>query len=224
MKMTQIEAAQNTLKELTAKLAAHEDRGVKLANDRRKISFAAIAGGNDASRKKLDALNHETALYQSELENLNSAIVEAQARLDTARDDENRKANREQAKNLRDELLPEFIAQCTELDRALAALVEAGNAAGQVVRRINAAGCATPNERLFHINSALAIQSAMISSPWHFEFRHLPPGDRRTFKNLLEGQIVGDGVRERSSWVSAIERRIAELDGADSKTAAAKAA
>jgi hypothetical protein len=89
--MSQIKAAEKVLSELKTQRANHESRGTELAAERRRLSFAAVSG-NAGARKKLDALNHETALHQVELENIVAAIAEATERVDAARDHENRKA------------------------------------------------------------------------------------------------------------------------------------
>jgi hypothetical protein len=206
-----ISEAHKTLIELTAKRVAHVERGVKLAEDRRKISFKAHAGGNEASRAKLDAMNQESAIHQIELENLTAAIDEATKLLETARDDEAQKADRLKAKRLREELLPKLAEHCEGMDEALATLVSHIESATSVVREINAAG-AGPIERLFLLNGVKVVNAALWLTPWRQEFRPIPPGERHKFKELL------------ANWSVSIQRRADELEGAGVKHTAARAA
>jgi hypothetical protein len=209
--MSQIKAAEKVLSELKTQRANHESRGTELAAERRRLSFAAVSG-NETARKKLDTLNGQSAIHQVELENLAAAIDEATKRLEAARHDEATKADRLKAKRLREELLPALTEHCEKLDEALVTLVAHIEGATDVVRELNAAG-AGPIERLFLLNGVKVVNAAMWRTPWRQEFTPIPPGQRKVFRELLE-----------ANWALGIRRRIAELDGAESKTAAAKAA
>jgi hypothetical protein len=202
------------LADLVAKRDAHVAHSAQLADERRSLSFAAVTG-NETARKKLTELNEKAVLHQVELENITAAIDEARKRVEAARQEEARKADREKAKNLRDELLPELTDLCARMDTALAEFVSCSNAATAVVRKLNAAG-AGPLERLFVLNSVTVVNSSMWKTPLAREYPATPPGQRKVFWELLE-----------SGWLLNIRRRIAELDGAAvtlEKTAVEKAA
>jgi hypothetical protein len=210
--MSDIQKAETVLAELIAKRDAHLERGTKLADDRREIAFAANTGDQGA-RKKLDALNHEAALHERELENLSAAIEEAIKRLDAARREENLKGDRKKALRLR-ELLPRFVAHGEKIDELLASMVAEANAMAQTLREMNALGCANPNDRQLHVNASFVIHTAMSQSPWRSEFRHLRPEERRTFGALFDGTTKAyPGGFERGAWKTTIERSIEALEG-----------
>jgi hypothetical protein len=210
--MSDIQKAEAVLTELAAKRDAHLELGKKLTDDRREIAFAANTGDQGA-RKKLDALNHESALHERELENLSAAIEEAIKRLDAARREENLKGDRKKALRLR-ELLPQFVAHGEKIDEMLASLVAESNAMAQTLREMNALGCANPNDRQLHVNASFVIHTAMSQSPWRSEFRHLRPEERRTFGELFAGMNKASPAGfERGSWKITIERSIQKLLG-----------
>jgi len=210
--MSDIQKAETVLAELTAKRDDHLERGKKLTDDRREIAFAANTGDQGA-RKKLDALNHEAALHERELENLSAAIEEANKRLDAARREENLKVDRKKAVRLR-ELLPRFVAHGEKIDGMLASLVAESNSMAQTLREMNALGCANPNDRQLHVNASFVIHAAMSQSPWRSEFRHLRPEERRTFGALFDGaKKAYPGGFERGAWKTTIERSIEALEG-----------
>jgi hypothetical protein len=210
--MSDIQKAETVLAELTEKRDAHLERGTKLAADRREIAFAANTGDQGA-RKKLDALNHESALHERELENLSAAIEEANKRLDAARREETLKGDRKKAALLR-ELLPRFVAHGEKIDELLASLVAESNAMAQTLREMNALGCANPSDRQLHVNASFVIHTAMSQSPWRSEFRHLRPEERRTFGALFDGANKAyPGGFERGAWKITIERSIEALEG-----------
>lgn len=210
--MTDVARAETVLSELTVKRDAHVLRGTSLSEERRKISFAAITGDQGA-RKQLDKLNLEYALHQGEHENLNAAIEEAAKRLDVARGEEARKADRKKALEFRTTLLPQLLEHGKKIDAALATIASEANAFDETLRQIHASGCAFPNTQQVHVNGAMVIYSALMQTPWRREFRHLAPHERRTFEDLFAGQAVGDGVHVRSGWRQPIERFISQLLG-----------
>jgi chromosome segregation ATPase len=220
--MIHIEKATQTLDELTLNRDALVGRGVELEEQRQRVAYAAHTG-DVAARKRLDTLNRESGMHASELASLDAAIAEATARLEAARKTEATAADRAKGLKLRDELLPRFIEHGRTIDSTLKLLVEESDALVETLRAIHALGAKFPSEQQLQINAGMVIATAMMASPWHREFRHLAPHERRTFANLLAGQIVGDGVHVRSSWTAAIERHIKQLLGetADAKEDAA---
>jgi hypothetical protein len=91
-------------------------------------------------------------------------------------------------------------------------LVSCSNAANAVVQKMNTLG-AGPPERLFNLSGVTVVHAALARSPWRREVPAIAPNRRHVFQELLD-----------NSWAVNVRRRIAELDGAESKTAAAQAA
>jgi hypothetical protein len=80
------------------------------------------------------------------------------------------------------------LAECAiKLDAALAALVAESNAFTAVVRtRIHAFGSAYPSDQQVLVNATLALSTALKLTPWKAEFRHLAPGEKRTFVEVVQ--------------------------------------
>ena len=210
--MNEIAKAETVLGDLVAKRDAHVQRGGKLADDRREIAFAANTGDHSA-RKKLDALNHEAALHQSELENLNAAIEEATTRLGAARRSHDRAADRGKAQKLHSDLLPKLIGHGAKIDEALAVIVAESILMRETLHQVRSCGCTVPSDQQLHVNAAMVIYSALMQTPWRREFRHMAPHELRTFASLFVGKVVGDGVHQRAGWAPGIENFIQKLLG-----------
>src|SRR5258708_21824503 len=82
--MSDIERAEKTLRDLRAKREAAVAHGVALGEERTQLAFTAHALGDSKSRKRLDEINRESALHDSELRSLDAAISEAAARVERA--------------------------------------------------------------------------------------------------------------------------------------------
>ena len=72
--------AERVLAELEAKRAACVTRGTDLADERASVALAAHTG-DAAARKKLDALNRESAEHASELRSIDEALKAAAVKL-----------------------------------------------------------------------------------------------------------------------------------------------
>jgi multidrug resistance efflux pump len=139
------EQAEKTLVALRSKRDAVVAHGVGLGEERGKISFAAHTG-DAAARKRLDKLNAEIALHDSELRSLDAAIAEATERVKQAQAAEHAKAERETAAELKAAVADLRVAGQT-LDDALAVLVGAGGELHAAVDKIHALGCSHPHHQ-----------------------------------------------------------------------------
>jgi hypothetical protein len=103
-------------------LVAH---GVSLGEERGKISFSAHTGDKTA-RSKLDKLNADLALHDSELCSLDAAISESAVRVERARQAQARAVDRqraEEAQTLVRELSEVFVYTDRHLMAALKGLI-----------------------------------------------------------------------------------------------------
>jgi hypothetical protein len=119
------EQAEHVLNNLRQKRDAVVAHGIELGDERGKISFAAHTG-DKAARQKLDKLNAESVLHESELRSLDAALGEAAARVERARQAEAQAADRrraEEARALVDELAKVFVYTDQHLMAALKGLI-----------------------------------------------------------------------------------------------------
>jgi hypothetical protein len=98
--MTMTDDAEHTLSNLQQKREALVARGHRLGEERGKISFAAHASDDAKARKRLDEINRESALHDSELRSLDAAIAEAAERVKTAQAAEARAVDQARAAEL----------------------------------------------------------------------------------------------------------------------------
>lgn len=190
--MTDIEKAAAVLRDLEDKRRALVEKGVELADERQRISFAAHAGNDVKARKRLDEINGAMASHGSELASIEAAIDEAKARLEAAHRDAALEADREAANELAEEW-KDFVEHAKNLDKALAAVVEHGHALEKVLTRVNALGATSPSCAQLDSLGGRALMSALQRTPWAREFSPIAPNERRTFTAL--GETWGASVR-----------------------------
>jgi hypothetical protein len=82
--MPDVEQAERVASELKAKRDALVAHGIELGEQRQHVAFDAHTG-DGAARKRLDTINREAALEDSELRSLDAAIAEAGGRVEQAR-------------------------------------------------------------------------------------------------------------------------------------------
>jgi hypothetical protein len=92
-----IEQAEHVLNNLRQKRVAAGVRGHSLGEESTKLAFAAHASDDAKARKRLDEINREAVLHDSELRSLDAAIAEAAERVKTAQAAEARAADRQRA-------------------------------------------------------------------------------------------------------------------------------
>jgi hypothetical protein len=202
---TALEAATLTLNDLRDRREQLIGHSAKLAADRQHISYAAHTGDKTA-KERLRKINDESILRNAELESIDAAIVEANARLSTAQRDEALQQDREQAKALQ-AALAKFKELGLLLDDAMADFTSASVEMKQVLEQIHNCGCATPSFQSYKVNADLAFKTAVQATPfWTQEFPFLAPGQRKTFRDLV------------TAWAGAIENNIAARLGTETKT------
>jgi hypothetical protein len=184
------------------------DKQTKLADKRREVAFDAH-NGDAASGKLLDGLHREAVELQSRLDSLADAIREAERRLHQTRQHAARTAERAKAKQLR-ETLDRFKQAGLVLDKALEAMVWAGNEMRAAITEMNQLGCSHPSHAQLESLGALALRTALTQTPWVKYFERISPVERKSFAGLV------------ASWSQPVERAIAaRLGDKETETEAA---
>jgi len=197
--MTDVKTAERTLADLQTKRGVLVAHGLELEEQRQQIAFAAHTGDQQA-RKRLDGINRDTVVHGSELASIDAAISEANTRLQAARRAEGIAADRQRACELRT-VLEEFVECGRKLDGAMAVLVAESTEFHQALMRMHSLGCESPTSELVRVNSTSALFTALMRTPWQREFRHLAPGQKRTFAELVAGwsQVIERGIKQKLS-------------------------
>jgi hypothetical protein len=179
----QVEIAERVVAELKEKAAALVERQQQIAEERKRLSFAAHTG--DAKAKAaLDKLNSEAQRHALDMENLAAAIEEANARLAIAQAAQVQQGGRDNALAIRAGLA-EFNEAAFSLDEALTAIGEEAVALFAAVRKLHALGCAVPSDAQVRVLGLQCLQTALMQTgPWSKEFIHLAPRDRRSWASL----------------------------------------
>lgn len=204
--MSNIQKAEAIVRDLEDKRRSLVQKATELTDERQRVSFAAHTG-DQAARKKLDRVNADLALHESEMASILSAIAEANVRVGAAQREAAATEDRAAAKELSAEL-KRFADHGQKLDVALQAMVEHGQALEQSLIRINQLGSPAPNRAQLDTLGALAIHSSLMQTPWAREFRHLAPRERKTFSSLVQ------------AWCAQIAPSIARRLGTQERAAA----
>jgi hypothetical protein len=182
--MSDVAKAEHVLSGLRQKRDAVVAHGVELGDERGKISFAAHTG-DKAARQKLDKLNAESALHDSELRSLDAAIAEAAARVQQARQAEAQAADRQKAAEA-EKLSRELEAAFAYVDKHLAEAAKGLLAIEMGFKQLHAAGFSSPTDAMIRLNICAVIQSWAHRLPrsWHDQLRDglefLAPGRRQS--------------------------------------------
>lgn len=193
--MTDIKKAEAVIPALEQKRIKCVQRGTDLQDEIASVALAAHTG-DAAARKKLDALNRESAEHASELQSLDAALRAASERLEKAKQAEASRADREAASELR-AVFDQFVELAEQADEALANLVTASAAMSAAINQIHSLGHAAPTGQQWLVYGEQALHSALMQTVWSKAFRHLAPSERRVFGDLAHG------------WQAAAEHNIA---------------
>jgi hypothetical protein len=188
--MTEIAKAEHVLNNLRHKRDALVAHGIELGEQRQHVAFDAHTG-DAAARKKLDTINRETALQDSELHSLDAAIGEATKRLAASQAAEAQAANRQRAAEAQ-KLVRELGEVFPYLDRKLAEAARALIAINDGVQKLHELGFAAPSDAQIRLAVAAVIQSWAHGIPksWHDQLRDglqfLAPHERKTATQYWE--------------------------------------
>ena len=184
--MTETEQAAATLAKLEDKRKQLIEQNIELADERQRISFDAHAGNDQKARARLDKINAAFIAHTSEMASLESAIVEAQARLDASKSTEALQQDREQAKELR-LALNRFHELGLIVDDCFADLTSATLEMKIVLDKMHQLGAPNPSSEQVRVLGAQAVKTALMQTPWAKEFDPIAPNQRRSFKSLVDG-------------------------------------
>ncbi len=189
MTTTDVEQAATTLADLQDKRSRLFDRAKELARERQEISYSAHTG-DERAREALDKCIAEIVSHDHLVASVEAAIVEATHRLDAAQRIVDQAADREAARELQ-RAYNGFVELSAELDAALGLVVANAQALKAAVDEIHRFGGGAPTGQQFLTFGELAINAALMATPWARGFRHLAPRERRTFAELARGWTGG---------------------------------
>jgi hypothetical protein len=192
----EIEKAENILRDLRAKREAAVAHGHSLGEQRVQLAFGAHALGDTKSRKRLDEINRESALHDSELRSLDCAIAEATARVERARQTEQQAAAQEKAGELR-KTIAELAEVPAYIDRHLAAAAKGLLALEMGFKQLREQGVKHPDDMRVGLDVVRCINTWAMQLPrnWHSklrdEVRFLAPAERRDFYSFTARRMTG---------------------------------
>jgi chromosome segregation ATPase len=192
---TSVADAERTLHELQAKRERVVVRAAELAVERKDAAYAAHVEKNADARRRLNAVNAESAQHASELKSVEDALATAQERLGAARQHAARERDRAQARELRAQLAA-LTEASVSLDEALQALAEEGHALLEVVSKMHTLGTSYPSHEQVRVFGTHAVLTALMETPWKRGFQTLAPNERRNIRQLVQ------------TWVATIERDV----------------
>jgi hypothetical protein len=180
---TEVEQATKTLNTLMDQREQLVGRSGKLASERQKISYAAHTGDKGA-KERLRKINDESVLHNAELEGVDAAIVEANARLAIAQANAALAADRVNAEALRGKV-ERFVELGLIVDDCFADLNSAAAEMKTLLSEMHNLGAAAASHDQLRVLGGLALKTALMETPWAKEFEHIAPNQRRSFKALV---------------------------------------
>jgi hypothetical protein len=209
--MNDIEQAEKTLAGLKQKREALVAHGHSLGEAQGRISYSAHTG-DKAARAKLDKLNGEAALHDSELRSLDSAIAEATARVERARQAEAQAQGRGVARELL-KRAARLVELAQSLDDAAAIRVECSRVIAEELAQMrqlaHGLGVFVPSEQQFLSLGERAERTTLMEMPFHRIAERLGPTERRTHMSYVQpwrdaiakgcAALMGEGKREEAA-------------------------
>ena len=184
--MTEIAKAEHVLNNLRAKRDALVAHGVELGEERTTLAFAAHADDDAKARKRLDEINRESALGDSELRSIDAALSEGAKRLAAAQAVEARDAERQRAREVR-AVAERMKAAGIALADALEVLVAAGDDLHKMTDAIHRLGVQSPTGQQILSLGERAIRSAIQETIWARCIERVGPLERMNFASITEG-------------------------------------
>jgi hypothetical protein len=197
-----VAAAEQTLKRLENRRRLLIERGQEIAETRKRISFAALADGDQKAKRALDDLNTEAIAHGVEMESALAAIAEAERRVVAARRAEAEQQDRANAVAIK-KVIAELGEHAGHADDCLHDLVEAGDRLKHCFEKLQALGISQPRTEQLMTLGNLAIQTALSRSQlWKRYFQTLAPHERRDFTSVCAAWS--------KSLEAEVERRLGE--------------
>jgi hypothetical protein len=204
MKTNQDERAPLAEAERTIAELEHKAKSLATAREaddaeRSRLAFAAHARSDPAASKALAALTERALRRERELGDIAAALTTARARLATATAEAAKQEDRAQARDLR-AATREFIDAGRRVDQALSMLARSGAELIDAHRKINSLGCAFPSANQLDSLGHICLRSAIMQTPWVRSVETVAPGQRRSFRSLIEtwaANIESNNIRPR---------------------------
>jgi hypothetical protein len=167
--------------ELQEKLTQAQSRQTVISADRKTISLAAHMGSAD-DRVRLDQLNQEGAVLSGEIESIEAAIAEVQARIADAKAAAELDADRQKRQEIV-QLANELQDHAAKIDGFWRASINEYLVLQQKLHEIAQSSGSRPSRHLAQAACRRALISAFIGSPLQLEL--LAPGERHTVASLV---------------------------------------
>jgi hypothetical protein len=177
-----VREARETLAQIITKCGEHERKLADIGRLRAELSYDAHRG-DPKSRKALDQLHLQAAKAESEGQSFESAISEAQHRVQLA---EQSLAKAQASGNAQRALdrLRGFQRMASCFDETIATMLHAHSALLAEARAIRQLGCGNPTEIVVRNSLRRALLSALVGS--HLQTELVPPPERHTASQLVE--------------------------------------
>jgi hypothetical protein len=167
--------------ELQNKLSEAKTCQTVISGDRKAISLAAHMGSAD-DRAQLDQLNREGAVLSGEIESIEAAIAEVQARIADAKASAALDADRQKRQEIV-QLAGELQGHAAKIDGFWRASIDEYLVLQRKLHEIAQSGVGRPPRHLVQAACRRALISAFIGSPLQLEL--LAPGERHTVAGLV---------------------------------------
>ena len=191
--------AEHTIVALEEKQAALNQQREAADAERSRIAFAAHAQSDPEASRQLAALTEQALRRDREAGDIIAALATAHHRLQQARQAEAKAAEVAQAKELR-AAVREFVDAGARVDHALGLLARDGRALTDALRKVHALGCAFPSGEQLDSLGHICLRSSIMQTPWVRSVETVAPGQRRSFRSLVEGwasNIEQNNIRPR---------------------------
>jgi hypothetical protein len=181
---SEVDQAEHVLNNLRQKRETLVARGHSLGEERTQLAFGAHALGDSKARRRLDEINREDALCDSELRSLDAAISEASVRVERAQQAEARKVAAAKAEELRT-LTAELAEVFPYVDRKLAEAADGLIAIEKGFAQLRALGIGPTDVQLrLGLTSVVETWAMRLPKYVHNQLRDgvrfLSPAERRT--------------------------------------------
>jgi hypothetical protein len=180
--MTELKAANETLNALTIKLIDARNRLATAQTGTTEVAFVAHCD-DAAARKQLDKFEADAAKASIEIRGLETAVLEAQKRVDAAASAELDARERDNARKALG-LLGDFARRGDELQHALEKFISKYEELSRDFRQLDALGYPPSTWPMVKIQMKAATTTALQFTDLRTEF--LAPHERRDFRTVIE--------------------------------------
>jgi hypothetical protein len=181
--------AERIVAELKEAAALIEKRQQEIEAERRALSYSVLVEKDAGAIKKMTALVIEANKQADAAETCMAAREESERRLSIAQSATAAADDRERGLQIR-AVLTEFLEASLSLDEALVAIGEEGAALFAAVNKLHALGVTHPTDAQLRVLGLQALQTALMSTPWHKDFPHLAPRERRSWASLARTWVA----------------------------------